>query len=157
MVQQLQAYLQVAEHAQQVTVGMHQVIIKETKLSYVTWSLSYPYQQYHVIDSNENGSRIIITTRNKEVVKSCENYTIVVQPLSRTVSEKMFFQIAFKVDMCPKEYANELDDNWWDKVDYIFFHWSIYHVLRRGKLYTHMKERQMLNNYQPFMKLCTQY
>jgi len=41
-------------------------------------------------DNNENGSRIIITTRCKEVVDTCEKSNIVkVQPLYEKVSEKM--------------------------------------------------------------------
>lgn len=83
------------------------------------WNKQFWKEIEHIIGDNKNGSRIIITTRNKEVAKPWNMSSVVdvkvheMQPLTREESLKLFCQVAFKFDIdknsCPKRFENISD------------------------------------------------
>ncbi|KAF8756794.1 hypothetical protein HU200_011030 [Digitaria exilis] len=61
-----------------------------------------------VLPSNDNGSRIIITTRNKELAKSCCNgiseHMFEARPLNEEDSQRLFFKrLFFSSEDCPQD------------------------------------------------------
>lgn len=83
------------------------------------WNEQFWKEIEHIIGDNKNGSRIIITTRNKKVAKPRNMSSVVdvkvheMQPLTREESLKLFCQVAFKFDIdknsCPKRFENISD------------------------------------------------
>ncbi|MCH83062.1 disease resistance protein, partial [Trifolium medium] len=84
------------------------------------WNNKFWQEIEHTVSDNENGSRIIITTRNKEVAKTCKRSSVVdvkvheMQPLTHKESLKLFCQVALKLDIdkkdCPNKYVKLSSD-----------------------------------------------
>jgi len=79
------------------------------------WSKQFWKKIEHIIGHNVNESRIIITTRNKEVAKTRNMSSVVDVEVHLTCEEslKLFCQVAFKLDIdknsCPKKFENISD------------------------------------------------
>lgn len=79
------------------------------------WNKQFLNEIEHTFSKNTYGSRIIITTRNKEVAETCNLSSVVdvevheMQPLTQKESLKLFCQVAFKLDIdkkdCPRKFV----------------------------------------------------
>lgn len=69
------------------------------------WDTNFWHEIKHTLSDEKNGSRIIITTRNEEVFKTCKRSSLVdvqvhnMQPLTDKLSEELLCHIAFKPDV----------------------------------------------------------
>jgi len=87
------------------------------------WSVHFWDDIEFSATDNKNGSKILITTRNHDIVVSCKRSSLIevleLQPLTQEQSLELFKKKAYKFDYggcCPKDLAdivNEIVRNAW--------------------------------------------